>query len=1072
MSSSRTVSSNNGSVDKRILLIGGIIAILAISFWAGSRVPQLDEKAAMGGETSFNSLGFETVLQVQPEHSVTRKILYTTVNWAETNKKGMIFGVLFASCLMTLFTVLSKKSFKSGLANSALGVLIGAPLGVCVNCAAPLAQGMSARGARLETTLATMMSSPTMNFIVLTMLFSMFPIHLVVIKIAFTLGFILLVIPVLARFVLNREVTMSLRGELPAALTPSCPIPGPMDDSTRQAMAAWPRTFSWVGKELFRNLGYILRTTVPLMLLAGFLGSAMITVIPWGSLAEVVPSGTRLTTLVGMGVVALVGTFLPVPIAFDVIICSVLLASGMPVKYVTILLFTLGIYSVYSFSIVWQAISTRAAVVLFVLLAAFGVVAGGLGHIFHKKSLLRNQQILVEYFVNNKELEEPTFRLERAPSSSREDAPLAEILGAQSGIPSRLPVQAEEGIVVHRFPFQPSKAGDKPFSRFGGGVFGLNEPHRFSFFKVNLPFEQGHGRTISTGDVHNDSWVDVLFTSEAGLSLYANQQGKSFVPQVVDIPALDDAVVVNAALVDLNNDGWLDIFLSTYTKGNHLIYNDGEGGLSAAGYHAVPTADNEVMTTAFAFGDLDRDGDLDVVIGKWSFALTNTTWNTSVRSHNAVLFNEGGSFRYQRLPGIPGAPTTILITDINDDGHQDVIVGNDFAAPDIFYLGDGEGSFEILTKADGLVPHSTTSTMSIAVGDIDNDLQQEIFFGDIARYPDDDKEHPHMSYTEVCELVADAAERQTCLVSAEMHDLFSTMVLTRDVSACLGIAQEQYQQECTILFFAQKPRMERGRELCALLPESWQTMNLMCATHSQSPFRPTEQQLAPLIPQTRDNNVLLMRGEDGLFRDRAAEMGVNLAGWVWTIKFADLDNDEWMDLYGVNGTFLAREVRESNFFFHNQQGRTFLERTEEFGLVSYYATTSSSYTDFDDDGDMDIITIPVNAPVEVFVNNESERNSIAFELRDEIGNSFGIGSRVTIHYGEGGSRHQVRELLASGGKASFDAPVAHFGLGAYESVSGVEILWSTGARSEIHGEFSAGELYRITRESGASTPRS
>ena len=71
--------------------------------------------------------------------------------------------------------MITVRGHRSGFVNTLIGVAVGAPLGVCVNCSAPVAKGMHDGGARLETTLATMFSSPTLNIIVLTMLFSIFP---------------------------------------------------------------------------------------------------------------------------------------------------------------------------------------------------------------------------------------------------------------------------------------------------------------------------------------------------------------------------------------------------------------------------------------------------------------------------------------------------------------------------------------------------------------------------------------------------------------------------------------------------------------------------------------------------------------------------------------------------------------------------------------------------------------------------------------------------------------------------------------------------------------------------------
>ena len=119
--------------DKRLVISGLLLALLAGSFWAGSRVPALNEKALMGGDTQLEALGFETVIAIQPDDPVMLRAIYSTVNWAETNRKGMTFGVLFAASLMVILSLFQGKSFKSGFANSLLGMTIGAPLGLSSN---------------------------------------------------------------------------------------------------------------------------------------------------------------------------------------------------------------------------------------------------------------------------------------------------------------------------------------------------------------------------------------------------------------------------------------------------------------------------------------------------------------------------------------------------------------------------------------------------------------------------------------------------------------------------------------------------------------------------------------------------------------------------------------------------------------------------------------------------------------------------------------------------------------------------------------------------------------------------
>ena len=178
------------------------------------------------------------------------------------------------------------------------------------------------------------------------------------------------------------------------------------------------------------------------------------------------------------------------------------------------------------------------------------------------------------------------------------------------------------------------------------------------------------------------------------------------------------------------------------------------------------------------------------------------------------------------------------------------------------------------------------------------------------------------------------------------------------------------------------------------------------------------------------SNILLKGAPSTHFQDVSRDAGVETAEWSWNARFADLDNDEWQDLYVVNGVLIAQEFATNNFF-HNQQGKTFQSAEEEFGLKDLDHSSAYTYIDIDNDGDLDIIANTQYGPFKVYRNNETRNSSVAFKLWDSRGNRFCIGCRVTIHYGPEGKRHQVREIKASGGYRSFDAPQVHFGLGGY-----------------------------------------
>lgn len=347
--------------NKRILFVCAVIVVAAVTFWSGSRYPSLDQKAIMGGSAALEDpLAFEASIQIQPNHGTFERVVYTTINWIETNLEGMAFGLVIGACLLTLIGMVRVRGHRNGFVNTLIGVTIGTPLGVCVNCSAPVAKGMHDGGARLETTLATMFSSPTLNIVVLTMLFSMFPLYLTAIKLILTLTFILIIVPLLSRWVFVEE-------RLPTYDDTVCAV------SPEQFAASDESILSAMGGAmlaLLRNLGYLVIRTVPLMLLAGFLGAAVANVIPLPVLVDYEAGFLAVT------VVALVGIFLPVPVAFDVVLVAVLISAGAPVIYSMTLLFTLGVFSIYPFFIVWRTISPRVAVVVTVVLVVMGIAGG------------------------------------------------------------------------------------------------------------------------------------------------------------------------------------------------------------------------------------------------------------------------------------------------------------------------------------------------------------------------------------------------------------------------------------------------------------------------------------------------------------------------------------------------------------------------------------------------------------------------------------------------------------------------------------------------------------------------
>lgn len=1035
--------------DKRIILSVGLLLAIGLVFWAGSRYPALNQKALMGGSLELASpISFDAPLRAADDAPVLIKILSTAGNWAYTNRYGMTFGVLFGAALMTLLPLLKALSFKGSIANSLLGVTVGAPLGVCVNCAAPIAYGLHRAGSRLETTLATMMSSPTLNVVVLSMLFSLFPLHLALLKIGATLAFILVVIPLLSRFLFQHE--RDARASLAeSSVEPDASATASAQPQPIEAMHSWSTALAWTLAQFARRLWTIGRVTVPLMLLAGLLGATLLTLLPWESLVWHLQSLSWWQKGLSLGGLALIGLFVPVPMAFDVFLSYSLLSAGLPARDVMVLLFTLGIFSVYSFSIVGRFISWRVAVVLSATLAAFGAGSGVAAHYVDRWQVERQDRLFWQAFSQSDPDETPRPELPRGhpwPIIESEIRP-HRLVRSPAGIAGRT------GVTVERVRFHPRGTSTNRFIRRDGADLGFHSlPPRSLVLQFALPFT--HVRGVAAGDVHNDGWPDVVLGSRRGLFLYANVKGETFELQRIDIPALQDKFIAVAALVDLNNDGWLDMFVSTFRAGNFVVYNR-RGQFTPD--RLVPISEGaSTLANAVAFGDLERDGRLEIIVGNYASGIARLRHKDS---RNAVLRLTEGGVRADALPGMPGETLTALVSDLNRDGHPDLIVGNDFDEPDVFYLNDGRGRLSAIGAADEVIPHTTYFTMSADSADLDNDLDLEVYVGQISGTESGDEDRLTVRpVSEVCQDLPGPTDKSRCRANLARHAATARL---HDPGACTHLDREEDRLDCLAYKLFIRARDSGSTRYCDLFPARWDDLAHLCKYVAQEGQPSPRGEPASQITQIGGRNVLLWPMTDGTYADRAEAMGVDIAGWTWNARFADLDNDEWQDLYVVNG-YYSNAYRESNMFFHNQRGARFLERTEEVGLADFFATGAYAYVDYDLDGDLDVLTVPFEGNVTLYENEMSDDHSVAFELRDRVGNRFGIGSSIIVRYGDG--RAQLRELKAGGGYISFDPPVAYFGLGRHDHVSEVEVRWSTGEVTKVRGPLAADALYRIGRE--------
>ena len=157
------------------VLIAFAAAVLAL-FGFGSRYPSLFHKAQTLGHHEVASFIWTEQLMALPANpTFVDRVVASIANWIWSMRIGMSFGLAIGALFHTLFEFYPPKLGGNLYLNTLKGIMTGAPAGVCVNCAVPIACGITRGKANIESALSFMFSSPTLNFVVISMIFASMP---------------------------------------------------------------------------------------------------------------------------------------------------------------------------------------------------------------------------------------------------------------------------------------------------------------------------------------------------------------------------------------------------------------------------------------------------------------------------------------------------------------------------------------------------------------------------------------------------------------------------------------------------------------------------------------------------------------------------------------------------------------------------------------------------------------------------------------------------------------------------------------------------------------------------------
>lgn len=513
-----------------------------------------------------------------------------------------------------------------------------------------------------------------------------------------------------------------------------------------------------------------------------------------------------------------------------------------------------------------------------------------------------------------------------------------------------------------------------------------------------------NGGGIAVGDINRDGLPDVYFTGNAVEDkLFLNKGALKFeeISQKAGI-LKDDAWSTGVTMVDINSDGYLDIYVcqSWHPKNpemrrNAFYINNGDMTFSEKAIE-MGLADTS-FTTHASFFDYDRDGDLDV------YVLNHPTdWNDrrKYNNHEKIerginqsdhLYRNNGNLQFEnvsRKAGINnhGYGLSVTVADINQDGWPDILVTNDWGMQDHIYINQQDGSF--VDESPRRFTKHSFSSMGSDIADINQDgfydmTMAELDFKDNRQHKS--FSHARLRLSELRTMEHSGYYSQYFRNALQLNNGDGTFL---EIASAAGTASTDW--SWAMLFLDADN-------------DSWQDLFV-----TNGNYRTTNLDERPRIQQLR----AAARRKD---KERYEE---------------------------ILTTFDTVHIPSPNTIFKNNGDLTFTNKNSAWGTNLPTISHGAAYADLDQDGDMDILTNNMNQPAFLYRNNATqlypENHYLQITFSGPPGNISGFGAEVILRSG----RKQQKQFLTNArGFQSSSEFMLHFGLGQNSIVDQLEVIW-------------------------------
>ena len=479
------------------------------------------------------------------------------------------------------------------------------------------------------------------------------------------------------------------------------------------------------------------------------------------------------------------------------------------------------------------------------------------------------------------------------------------------------------------------------------------------------------------------------------------------------------------------------------------------------------------------FFDFDGDGHQDIYLvnGAWTGNVSdNRGRDLRGKLANALYRNNGdGTFAdvtERAGVGDRGFGIGCSAADFDGDGDGDLYVLN--YGPNVLYRNDGDGSFTDVSAGSGLADDRWS--LSAPWLDYDGDGDLDVYVANYLRY-DDGKfraYYPAAGYPGPLSYHGqpDALYRNNG--DGTFTDVTREAGLYRpDGRAMSAVAADLDNDGYPDVFVAN----DAMQNYCfrntghGTFEEAGVETGLAYGEHGQgvSSMGPVvgdvngDGRLDIYIPDMGYGSLFLCRGvdyDDWIEGSRLAVMCGQYTGWGGILF--DYDNDGDVDLFVSNGN-AHHEYTEEDVLAANNGHAVFSDVARHAGdyFQQKHVGRGSTFGDYDNDGDVDVLVVNLNAAPCLLRNDGGNRNNwLQVEVKLPGGRTDALGARVSIRHG---SVRQIRDVFGVMGYLSQGDVRVHFGLGQDTHVESVEIRWPDRHVQRLDG-VQANQLLTVVRE--------